>query len=151
MTHVFSSATTRRSAMNHSTFTVTHWCVLLMALMPIVCAGIAKFGRFSVPRREGGYDNHNPRTWLAEQSNWRARANAAQHNTFEALPFFFAAVLIAEHLQALQFRLDLLAVMFVFLRIVYVALYVGDLPKLRSSVWALALAVNVGILFLGYR
>ena len=66
-----------------------------MAVLPIVCAGIAKYGMFSKSHRDGGYDNNNPRAWLAKQTDWRARANAAQTNTFEALPFFFAAVIIA--------------------------------------------------------
>jgi uncharacterized MAPEG superfamily protein len=137
--------------MNSNTFTIAHWSMLIMALMPIICAGIAKSGRFTVPRRDGGFDNHDPRNWLNAQTGWRARANAAQANTFEALPFFFAAVLIAQYLQAPQTRLDMLAVLFVFLRTVFVALYVGDLPKMRTTVWTLALLVNIGILFLGYR
>jgi uncharacterized MAPEG superfamily protein len=137
--------------MNSSTFTIAHWSMLIMALMPIICAGIAKSGRFTVSRRDGGFDNHHPRNWLNAQTGWRARANAAQAHTFEALPFFFAAVLIAQYLQAPQTRLDMLAVLFVFLRTVFVALYVGDLPKMRTTVWTLAFLVNIGILFLGYR
>ena len=77
------------------------------ALLPIVCAGIAKSGRF-VPLSEGGYDNRNPRDWLAQQTQWRGRANAAQANSFEALPFFIGAVVIAHQLGADQNWLDLL-------------------------------------------
>ncbi len=91
------------------------------------------------PQRDGGFDNHNPRGWLARQTDWRGRANAAQHNTFEALPFFFAAVIIAHLLQAGQTRLDILALLFVFLRIAYIMMYVADLAKARSAIWALAL------------
>ena len=69
-------------------FTLAYWCVLVAALLPIVCAGIAKWGTFGKPRRDGGFDNENPRAWLARQTDWRARANAAQANSFEALPFF---------------------------------------------------------------
>jgi uncharacterized MAPEG superfamily protein len=76
-------------------FTVAYWCVLLAALLPYACAYLAKSGGFGKPRSQGGYDNQDPRAWLARQTDWRARANAAQANTFEALPFFFAAVLIA--------------------------------------------------------
>ena len=80
-----------------------------------------------------------------------ARANSAQANTFEALPFFFAAVIIAHQLQASQTRLDLFAFVFVVLRMAYVIMYVADMAKSRSVLWFLALLVNVGILFLGYR
>ena len=132
-------------------FTIAYWCVLVAAVLPIVCAGIAKYGMFSKSPREGGFDNHQPRAWLARQTDWRARANAAQANTFEALPFFFAAVIIAHQLQARQAALDILAFMFVVLRIAYVVMYVADMAKTRSAVWALALLINIMILFSGYR
>lgn len=137
--------------MTFARFTVAYWCILVAALLPIVCAGIAKYGMMRTPRRDGGYDNHNPRAWLARQTDWRARANAAQANTFEALPLFFAAVIIAQLLQARQTPLDILALLFVVLRIAYIMMYVADLAKARSAIWSAALLVNIGILFLGYR
>ena len=132
-------------------FSLAYWCILVVALLPIVCAGIAKWGMFHVPRREGGYDNVDPRAWLARQGDWRARANAAQANSFEALPFFIGAVLIAHQLGANQTMVDVLAVVFVVLRVVYILLYVGGQASARSAVWALALLVNITILFTGYR
>ena len=137
--------------MTVSHFTIAYWCVLVAAILPIVCAGIAKYGRLQIPPEKGGYDNNNPRAWLAQQTDWRARANAAQTNTFESIPFFFAAVVIAHQLQASQGRLDLLASAFVALRIGYIAAYVANLANVRSAVWALAFFVNVGILFAGFR
>lgn len=127
--------------------TLAYWCVLVSALLPIVCAGIAKWGMFAQSRRDGGYDNHLPRTWLANQKDWRARANAAQANSFEALPFFVGAVIIAHQHSALQIRLDVLAFGFVVLRMIYILLYVADLASARSLVWALALLLNIAILF----
>ena len=132
-------------------FTIAYWCVLVAALLPVLCAGFAKRGKFRASRREGGYDNNNPRAWLAQQTDWRARANAAQANTFEALPFFFAAVIIAHLLQANQARLDILALLFIGLRLAYIVMYIGNLATARSVVWALALFINIGILFAGYR
>ena len=137
--------------MTFARFTIAYWCVLFAAILPIVCAGIAKSGMFTTPPAKGGYDNNNPRSWLARQSDWRSRANAAQANTFEALPFFFAAVIIAHLLQAAQTRLDILALIFIMLRIGYIIMYVADLANARSIVWTLALLVNIGILFSGYR
>lgn len=137
--------------MTFSRFTIAYWCVLVAAILPIVCAGIAKYGMLNTPKRDGGYDNNNPRNWLARQTDWRARANAAQANTFEALPFFFAAVLIAHQLQARQALLDILAFLFVVLRMAYVLMYVADMAKTRSSIWAAALMINIAILFSGYR
>ena len=132
-----------------SGLTISFGCVLVMALLPVVCAGIAKSGMMGKPRKDGGYDNDNPRQWLSNQTEWRARANNAQANTFEALPFFFAAVIIAHLLQAPQWRVDALSLVFVGLRIVYVAAYVKNSANLRSLVWVLALLANIGLLFVG--
>ena len=132
-------------------FTIAYWCVLLMALLPVVCAGIAKSGMMRTPPDEGGYDNADPRNWLQRQTEWRARANNAQANTFEALPFFFAAVIIAHQLQASQGYVDVLALAFVALRLAYVAAYVANKANLRSVIWMLALLANVALLFAGFR
>jgi uncharacterized MAPEG superfamily protein len=55
--------------MSYATFTLAYWCVLLAALLPIACAGIAKWGMFTQPPKQGGFDNANPRAWLAAQAN----------------------------------------------------------------------------------
>ena len=135
--------------MSSNTLTIAHWCVLVAALLPIVCAGIAKWGTFGKSRREGGYDNDNPRTWLAQQTAWRARANAAQANSFEALPFFIGAVLIAHQLGANPWWVDVLALIYIALRLIFILLYVAGRANLRSLVWSLAFAVNISILFVG--
>ncbi|ART48799.1 MAPEG family protein [Acidovorax carolinensis] len=132
-------------------FTVAYWCVFMAVLLPLVCAGLAKSGGFGKPRREGGYDNHDPRAWMARQSDWHARANAAQANSFEALPFFMGAVIVAHQLGAGQTLLDILAFLFIMLRIFYIMMYVSDMPKARSAVWGAAFLVNVAIFFIGYR
>lgn len=132
-------------------FTIAYWCVLVAALLPYFCAWLAKSGGFGKRRSDGGFDNASPRDWLARQTGWHARANAAQANSFEALPFFIGAVVIAHQLGAPQTRLDVLALAFVVLRAVYIALYVAGLPAVRSLVWTAALLVNVGILFIGFR
>lgn len=137
--------------MTFARFTVAYWCVLVAALLPIVCAAIAKSGMFGKPRRDGGFDNDNPRAWLARQSDWRGRANAAQANSFEALPFFIGAVIIAHQLGAHQGRLDVLAFIYIVLRMLFIMMYVAGLSTVRSLVWTLAFAVNIGILFVGYR
>ena len=120
--------------------TIAYWCVLFMGLFPYVAAGIAKKG-FE------GYDNGMPRQWLAKQTGFRARANAAQANLFESLPFFFAAVVIASIANAPQSRIDLLAIGFVVARIAYLVCYVADWPTTRSIVWLAGLSCVVAIVF----
>jgi uncharacterized MAPEG superfamily protein len=60
-------------------------------------------------------------------------------------------VVIAHQLGALQARLDVLALLFVTLRVIYIAMYLANLPTVRSAIWGAALLVNIGILFTGYR
>jgi uncharacterized MAPEG superfamily protein len=120
--------------------TIAYWCVLFMGLFPYVATGIAKKGF-------DGYDNGMPRQWLAKQTGFRARANAAQVNLFESLPFFFAAVVIASIANAPQNRVDLLAIGFVAARIAYLICYVADWPTTRSIVWLAGLVCVVTIFF----
>jgi hypothetical protein len=120
--------------------TTAYWCVLFMGLFPYVAAGIAKKGFED-------YDNRMPRQWLAKQMGFRARANAAQANLFESLPFFFAAVIIASIANAPQGRVDLLAIGFVTARITYLICYIADWPTTRSIVWFIGLVCVVAIFF----
>jgi uncharacterized MAPEG superfamily protein len=120
--------------------TIAFACVLFMGLLPYVAAGIAKKG-FEA------YDNGQPRTWLAKQTGFRARANAAQANVFESLPLFFAAVIIASLMHVPQARLDLLALGFVVARIIYLICYIANWPTTRSIVWLCGIACVVAIFF----
>jgi len=115
-------------------------CMLIAGVLPIVSAGISKAGLKD-------YDNHNPREWLSRLGGFRARANAAQANAWEAFPFFAAGVLAAQWMQVPQGRIDLLAVAFVALRVAYLALYLADLATLRSVVWIIAWGIS-GSLYL---
>ena len=128
--------------MRLSSLTLAYWCVLAAALLPYLSAYIAKIGSFRVR------DNRSPREWMQRQAGWRARALAAQNNSFEGLPFFIGAVVIAHQLGAAQARLDMLAACYVLLRMVYIALYIRGFGSARSAVWALAFAINIAILFI---
>lgn len=129
--------------------TIADACILVSCLLPVLCAGMAKSPGFGKPRREGGFDNNNPRQWLGKLQGWQARANAAQQNSFEALPIFIAGVLIAQQLQAPQTRVDNLALLFVAARIGYIGAYLADLAALRSTLWVVGLAACIAFYFLG--
>ena len=125
---------------------LSYLCILAACLLPIVAAGVAKWGTFTRPPSQGGYDNRNPRAWLAQQTGRRARANAAQANSFEALPLFIAAVLAAQQMQVAQAVIDGLALAFVALRVAYIWLYVADLATARTLAWSAGIAVSVALL-----
>ena len=133
-----------------TSFTLAYGCVLLAALLPLVCAVLAKMGGMGRPPDAGGYDNDEPRAWLARQGGRAARANAAQANSFEVLPFFIGAVVIAHQLGAPQGWVDGLALTFIALRVLYIALYIGGHSTLRSLSWGLGFAVNVALLLVGW-
>jgi len=117
--------------------TTALWCVLVAGLLPYAATLTAKGG--------ARFDNRNPRSWLALQTGWRARAHAAQLNGFEAFPLFAAAVLVAHQLHAPQARVDLLALVFVAARIAYFASYLADLHVVRSIVWFAGIGSAVAI------
>lgn len=112
------------------------WPVLAAGLLPVLCAGIAKWGAKD-------YDNHQPRAWMAHQSGRRARADAAQQNSFEAFPFFAAAVVLALWSGADASEVTMWAWGFVVARIAYIYCYVVDRATARSLWWAAAIAIVI--------
>jgi uncharacterized MAPEG superfamily protein len=113
-------------------------CILIAGILPIVSAGIAKAGRRD-------YNNREPRAWLGRLDGYRARANAAQANAWEAFPFFAIGVLAAHVMQVPPARIDALALAFIVLRVIYLGLYIADKALLRSLVWIAAWGVCVSL------
>jgi uncharacterized MAPEG superfamily protein len=120
---------------------ISYGAVLVAGIMPVVCAGIAKSG-FK------GYDNSDPRAWLASQSGFRARANAAQANCFEAFPFFAAGVILALLTGVDPTTVDALALFFIAARVAYVFFYVTDKATWRTMVWSVAYIAVVALFVL---
>jgi uncharacterized MAPEG superfamily protein len=118
--------------------TIAFWCVLVAGFLPYFGTLTAKIGGER-------FDNSNPRDWLDAQSGFRKRANAAQHNSFEAFPFFAAAVIIAHVAGAPQGRIDLFAVVFILARLFYIAFYVADMATLRSLAWFVGIGSVVAL------
>ncbi|MBU3723967.1 MAG: hypothetical protein FGM18_00460 [Burkholderiaceae bacterium] len=118
--------------------TIAMWCLMITGLMPIVCAGISKWGA-------SDYDNRAPREWLARQEGFRRRANAAQANCWEAFIWFGIAMTMAMFNKADPGKLDSLAIFFVVARILYVAFYVADKSSLRSLAWLAGLITTLTV------
>lgn len=124
--------------------TIAFWCVLAAAILPLLFTAVAKFS-------EGGkgFTNRKPRLFQQALEGYRARAHWAHLNSLEAFPPFAAGVLVAQFVHAPQGRIDLLAIAFIVLRLVYGVLYIADKALLRSTVWALGFACVVGLFVIG--
>jgi uncharacterized MAPEG superfamily protein len=112
--------------------TIAHICIAIAIGTPYVFTTIAKFSRPGFTAAQ----NHNPRDWLAQLEGHRKRAHFAQLNSFEVVPAFSAAVLVAHQVgTAEQSTIDAIAIAFVVSRLLYGAFYVADWAALRSLVW----------------
>jgi uncharacterized MAPEG superfamily protein len=120
--------------------TIAFYCVLIAAFLPILFTGIAKV---SGP----GFDNNSVRDFQAKLSGMRQRAHWAHLNSFEAFPPFAAAVVIAHLAHGANHTINLLAIAFVVLRLIYGALYIADLATMRSLVWLGAVGTWVAMYF----
>lgn len=118
--------------------TIALWCVFIAGLLPYVPAVLSKAGG-------EGFDNDAPREWLAKQHGYRARANAAQQNSFEAFAFFAAAVIVAHLVKGPQPLVDTLAMVFIAARVAYVGAYLAGKGTLRSLIWTVGMAAAAWI------
>jgi uncharacterized MAPEG superfamily protein len=118
--------------------TIAIWCLLLAGLLPILTVGYAKYVG-------GSYDNNLPRERAATYEGAAKRAYAAHQNSFEAFPFFAAAVLVAELKGAPRGLVDGLAIAFILFRFAYIWAYVSDRATLRSLMFGGAFFSVIGL------
>jgi len=124
--------------------TISLWCVLVAILLPYVCFGIARNrGRGLDDRRLR--DNHNPRDFPSRIQGVAKRAWDAHLNSFESLPGFAAAVIIAQVVHAPRAPIDALALIWVVVRVAYVAFYLADRATLRSTAQFISLGCVLGL------
>jgi uncharacterized MAPEG superfamily protein len=119
------------------------YLILIACLFPYVFTVIAKMaGGFQ------GRDNQHPREFLAQTTGLAARANAAQQNSFEGLPLFIAAILMAEYMVLSQTVIMTFGIAYLVLRVVYGVCYLANWATLRSIVWLLSLLCPISLLIL---
>lgn len=112
---------------------LAYWCVLIAAFMPM---GFVVYAKMVGERKMGFKDNHAPRPWLDAQADGpQKRAYWAQQNAFEAFPPFAAGVIIAVISGGSIGAINLFAVLFIILRLLYGWCYISDRASLRSIVW----------------
>ena len=124
--------------------TAAFWCVLIAIFLPYLCTGVAKFsgGKFGLRQ------NHDPRAFLDTLEGFAKRAHSAQLNSFEVTPAFAAAVIIA-HIAgtASLVTINVLAVLFITSRLLYIICYLADWAMLRSLVWFVGMALIASFFF----
>lgn len=119
------------------------YLIIIACLLPYVFTVVAKMaGGF---KRE---DNQNPREFLAKTTGLAARAHAVQQNSFESLPLFIAAVLMAEYMVIPQVVVMMFGIAYIVLRIIYGICYLANWATLRSIVWMLSLLCPICILLM---
>lgn len=120
--------------------TIAYWCVLIIILFPYFFTFLAKTSKH--------FNNHDPRSYLETVTGWRKRAHNTQLNSFEAIPSFGLAVIIAHLMHVDQFKLDTLAVIFVVTRIFYAIFYLADKPTLRSLIWTVGMVCVIAMFWI---
>jgi uncharacterized MAPEG superfamily protein len=122
------------------------YSMIAACLLPLFLTMIAKaVGGFRLK------DNQNPRAFLAQTHGLAARANAAQANSYETLPVFLAAVLMAEYMVVSQVVINQLAMFYVILRVLYSVAYLINWATLRSIFWWLGFACPMMLLLFAAR
>lgn len=119
---------------------LAYWCILVAALLPIILVKYAKAG--------SGSDNRYPREDYDDLAPKKRRAYAAHQNAYETFPFFAIAVVIALTMGASVYLVNVLAVLYILLRIVHGLLYIFNQSTARSAAFAAAMAVNIAIFVL---
>ncbi|HSD17714.1 MAG TPA: MAPEG family protein [Thermomonas sp.] len=121
---------------------IAYWCILIAAFLPFVWVGFAKSGA-------PGYNNKDPRGWVAKQEGYRVRnAYNAHLNAFEAFPTFAAGVLMAQFAGVDPSHANLLAMAFIGFRILHGVFYLTSIPLLRSLAWMGGFACAVALMVL---
>ncbi|APX64041.1 MULTISPECIES: MAPEG family protein [Acinetobacter] len=119
------------------------YLILAACLLPYVFTMIAK--------KAGGFkakDNQNPRDFLEQSTGVAKRAHAVQQNSFESLPLFIAAVLMAEYLVMPQSLIMTFGIGYLIFRVLYGICYLANWATLRSIMWLLSMLCPIALLLL---
>ncbi|OTG58269.1 hypothetical protein B9T36_12480 [Acinetobacter sp. ANC 4204] len=119
------------------------YLILVACLLPYVFTVIAK--------KSAGFrakDNQHPREFLDKTTGLAARANAVQQNSFEGLPLFIAAILMAEYMVIPQVVTMTFGIAYLVLRVLYGICYLVNWATLRTIIWLLSLLCPICLLLL---
>ena len=125
--------------------TIPILCIVAAYLLVYVPHFIGGSQRFKLP---GGFDNKHPRDQVARLEGWAKRASAAHQNGHETFSPFAIAVVVSWVGHASEHTMTTLAIAFVALRVLYIAMYIGNVAPLRSVVWTCSLLATATLFVL---
>jgi uncharacterized MAPEG superfamily protein len=114
--------------------TIAIWCILIAATLPYVAFTFVK-----------GVDANQPRYHVGDLVGPSARAYGAHLNGLETFPWFAAAVIVAHMVGGPSRIVDILAVVYILLRISHMAAYIAGRQPLRSAAFGVGQLVAVAI------
>lgn len=114
--------------------TIAIWCILIAAILPYVAFSFVK-----------GLDPNAPRYHVGELAGQSIRAYGAHLNALETFPFFAAAVIVAHMVGGPSRLVDVLAVVYILLRIGHMAAYVAANQPMRSAAFGLSSLCAIAI------
>lgn len=113
------------------------WCILIAAILPLLSVFPAKMNK--------EFDNARPRDPDYWKDGFRARAQGAQANGFEAFPLFAVAVIVGLGQGGDPVWIDRLAELFIGLRVIYILCYWTDRATPRSLAWTAGFFATLAI------
>jgi uncharacterized MAPEG superfamily protein len=120
--------------------TIAIWCILIAQILPYVAFSFVK-----------GIDPEQPRFQVGGLIGQSVRAYGAHLNGLETFPWFAAAVIVAHMVGGPSRIVDILAVIYILVRIGHLAAYLAGRQPLRTAAFAVgqfvALAIFVSPLF----
>lgn len=118
--------------------TSAYWYLFIVMLMPYFFAGLS---RLNHPHGKG----LSTKEFIDSIEGWRKRSHWAQVNSFEIFPAFAAAVIIAHLVGAQQQHVDIIALCFLILRILYGIFYLANQTAMKTLTWFGSLVCIIGL------
>jgi uncharacterized MAPEG superfamily protein len=114
--------------------TIAIWCILIAQTLPYVAFSFVK-----------GLDGNQPRYHVSELAGQSVRAYGAHLNGLETFPWFAAAVIVSHLVGGPSRIVDILAVIYILLRIGHMTAYIAGRQPLRTAAFAVAQLVALAI------
>jgi uncharacterized MAPEG superfamily protein len=121
--------------------TIAIWCIFVAVILPYVAFGF-------VAR---DLDPEQPRFHVGDLQGQSVRAYGAHLNGLETFPWFAAAVIVSQVVGGPSRIVDILAIVYILVRVGHMAAYIGGRQPLRTGAFAVgqlvALAIFISPLF----